>query len=414
VPEKTLGLILGGGRGERLFPLTQERSKPAVPFAGKYRLVDVPISNCINAGIHRIFVLTQFNSASLHNHISRTYRFDSFGRGFVDILAAEQTLESKNWYQGTADAVRQNLRHIVSRGGVDRALVLSGDQLYRMNLRELVEQHKKTKAEVTVAVTPVPREDASRYGILKVAESQGVTHFVEKPAPDALEGLDSEGGFLGSMGIYLFDRQVLEDVLSESEDRDFGHHILPRLLGRRRLYAYSFNGYFEDVGTIRSFYNANLLLTDPLPRFNFYEPLAPIYTNPRFLPGSKIDDCILVRSLVTEGCILNQCRIERSVVGIRARIERGASVKESIVMGADYYQVPEVIAEDFARGTPPIGIGEGAVVERAIVDKNARIGRGTRIVNRHGREQEDGENYFIRDGIVVIPKDAVVPDGAEI
>jgi glucose-1-phosphate adenylyltransferase len=414
VPEKTLGLILGGGRGERLFPLTQQRSKPAVPFAGKYRLVDVPISNCISAGIRRIFVLTQFNSASLHNHISRTYRFDSFGQGFVDILAAEQTLESKNWYQGTADAVRQNLRHIIGRGGTDRALILSGDQLYRMNLRELVEQHKKTKAEITVAVTPVPREDVPRYGILKVAESLAVTHFVEKPKPEALEGLHSEGGFLGSMGIYLFDRQVLEDVLGQSEDRDFGQHILPRLLGRRRLYAYRFDGYFEDVGTIRSFYNANLLLTDPLPRFNFYEPLAPIYTHPRFLPGSKIDDCVLVRSLVTEGCILNQCRIERSIIGIRARIERGASVKESIVMGADYYQVPEVITEDFARGTPPIGIGEGAVVERAIVDKNARIGRGVRIVNRNGRDHEDAENYHIRDGIVVIPKDAVVADGAEI
>ncbi len=414
MPEKTLGLILGGGRGERLFPLTKERSKPAVPFAGKYRLVDVPISNCINAAIRRIFVLTQFNSASLHNHISRTYRFDAFGRSFVDILAAEQTLESKNWYQGTADAVRQNLRHIVSRGGVDRALILSGDQLYRMNLRELVEQHKKTKAEVTVAVTPVPREDTCRYGILRIDESLAVTHFLEKPAPEALEGMESEGGFLGSMGIYLFDRQVLEDVLGDSEDRDFGHHILPRLLGCRRLYAYPFDGYFEDVGTIRSFYSANLLLTDPLPRFNFYEPLAPIYTNPRFLPGSKIDDCLLVRSLVTEGCILNQCRVERSIVGIRARVERGASVKESIMMGADYYQVPEVIAEDFARGTPPIGIGEGAVVERAIVDKNARIGRGARIVNRNGSDHEDGENYFIRDGIVIIPKGAVVPDGAEI
>jgi glucose-1-phosphate adenylyltransferase len=414
VPEKTLGLILGGGRGERLYPLTQQRSKPAVPFAGKYRLVDVPISNCINAGIRRIFVLTQFHSASLHNHITRTYRFDSFGRGFVDILAAEQTLQSKNWYQGTADAVRQNLRHIVSRGGVDRALILSGDQLYRMNLRELVDQHKKTKAEVTIAVSPVPREDASRFGILKISESQAVTHFVEKPKPESLEGLESEGRFLGSMGIYLFERQVLEDVLGASEDHDFGRDVLPRLLGRRRLYAYPYDGYFEDVGTIRSFFNANLLLTDPLPRFNFYEPLAPIYTNPRFLPGSKIDDCLLVRSLVAEGCILNQCRIERSVVGIRARVERGASVKESVVMGADYYQVPEVIAEDFARGTPPIGIGEGAVVERAIVDKNARIGRGARIVNRQGRDHQDGENFFIRDGIVVIPKDAVVPDGAEI
>jgi glucose-1-phosphate adenylyltransferase len=414
VPEKTLGLILGGGRGERLFPLTQERSKPAVPFAGKYRLVDVPISNCINAGIRRIFVLTQFNSASLHNHIALTYRFDAFGRSFVDILAAEQTLENKNWYQGTADAVRRNLRHILSRGGVDRMLILSGDQLYRMNLRELVDQHKRTKAEVTVAVTPVPREETSRYGILKVDESQAVTHFVEKPGPEALEDMSSDGGFLGSMGIYLFDRQVLEEVLSSSKDPDFGHHILPQLLNRRRLYAYRFEGYFEDVGTIRSFYNANLLLTDPLPRFNFYEPIAPIYTHARFLPGSKLDDCLLVRSLVTEGCILNQCRIERSVVGIRSRIERGASVKESIVMGADYYQVPEVIAEDFARGRPPIGIGEGAVVERAIIDKNARIGRGARIVNRSGREHEDGENYFIRDGVVVIPKDAVVPEGAEI
>jgi glucose-1-phosphate adenylyltransferase len=277
-----------------------------------------------------------------------------------------------------------------------------------------VDQHKKTKAEVTVAVTPVAQEDAPRYGIVKVSESQAITHFVEKPPPEALDGLESEGRFLGSMGIYLFDRQVLEEVLAAPEEHDFGHHILPRLVGHRRLYAYPFEGYFEDVGTIRSFYNANLLLTDPLPRFNFYEPVAPIYTNPRFLPGSKIDDCLIVRSLVAEGCILNQCRVERSVVGIRSRIERGASVRESVVMGADYYQVPEVIAEDFARGTPPIGIGEGAVVERAIVDKNARIGRGVRIVNRHGRECEDGESHFIRDGIVVIPKQAVVPDGAEI
>jgi glucose-1-phosphate adenylyltransferase len=414
VPEKTIGLVLGGGRGERLFPLTMQRSKPAVPFAGKYRLVDVPISNCINGGIRRIFVLTQFNSASLHNHISRAYRFDSFGRGFVDILAAEQTLESKNWYQGTADAVRQNLRHILSRAGVDRTLILSGDQLYRMNLRELVDQHKKTKAEVTVAVTPVPREEASRYGILKIDESQAVTHFVEKPNAEALAGLDSDGKFLASMGIYLFDRTVLEDVLLASEDRDFGHHILPRLLGRRRLYGYPYDGYFEDVGTIRSFYNANLLLTEPLPRFNFYEPLAPIYTDARFLPGSKIDESVLIRSLVTEGCILNRCRIERSIIGIRSRIERDASVKDSIVMGADYYQVPEVINEDFARGIPPIGIGEGAVVERAIIDKNARVGRMARIVNRDAKDNLDAENYFIRDGIVCVPKDAVIPDRAEI
>jgi glucose-1-phosphate adenylyltransferase len=414
VPEKTLGIILGGGRGERLFPLTQQRSKPAVPFAGKYRLVDVSISNCINAGIRRIFVLTQYNSASLHNHITKTYRFDAFGRSFVDILAAEQTFESKSWYQGTADAVRQNLHHIVSRPAIDRTLILGGDQLYRMNLRELVEQHRQNEAEVTLAVTPVPREDTSRYGILQIDGSGVVTKFVEKPSSDALGGLESDGRFLGSMGIYLFDRQVLEDVLHESEDRDFGHDILPKLIGRRRLFAYLFEGYFEDVGTIRSFYTANLLLTDPLPRFNFYVPLAPIYTHPRFLPGSKIDECNIVGSLVTEGCILNHCRIEKSVVGIRSRVERGAVVKESVMMGADFYQVPEVIDGDHARGVPPIGIGEGAVIERAIIDKNARIGKGVRIVNKRGVANEDSDTYVIRDGIVVIPKDVIIPDGTEI
>lgn len=414
MPEKTLGLILGGGRGERLFPLTQQRSKPAVPFGGKYRLVDVSISNCINAGIRRIFVVTQYNSASLHNHITRTYRFDAFGRSFVDILAAEQTLESKSWYQGTADAVRQNLHHILSRPAIDRTLILGGDQLYRMNLRDLVEQHRQNQAEVTLAVTPVAREDTHRYGILRIAPSGAVTKFVEKPAGDALDGLESEGRFLGSMGIYLFDRRVLEEVLKESEDRDFGHDILPKLIGHRRLFAYIFEGYFEDVGTIQSFYTANLLLTDPLPRFNFYVPLAPIYTHPRFLPGSKIDDCAIVHSLVTEGCILNHCRIERSVVGIRSRVEQGAVVKDSVIMGADFYQVPEVIAEDHARGVPPIGVGEGAVVERAIVDKNARIGKGVRIVNRRGVSDEDRETHVIRDGIVVVPKNVVIPDGTEI
>jgi glucose-1-phosphate adenylyltransferase len=414
VPENTLGIILGGGRGERLFPLTQQRSKPAVPFGGKYRLVDVSISNCINAGIRRIFVLTQYSSASLHNHITRTYRFDSFGRSFVDILAAEQTIASKAWYQGTADAVRQNLHHILARPGIDRTLILGGDQLYRLNLRELIEQHRQNQAEVTVAVTPVPREDTHRYGILRIDDAGAVARFVEKPAADALEGLDSGDRFLGSMGIYLFERHVLEEVLRESEDRDFGHDILPRLIGRRRLYAYLFDGYFEDVGTIQSFYTANLLLTDPLPRFNFYVPLAPIYTHARFLPGSKIDDCTIVRSLVTEGCILNQCRIERSVVGIRSRVERGAVVKESVIMGADFYQVPEVIDADRARGVPPIGIGEGAVIERAIVDKNARIGRGVRIVNHRGVSNEDSETHVIRDGIVVVPKDVVIPDGTEI
>lgn len=414
MPDKTVGVILGGGVGKRLFPLTRERSKPAVPFGGKYRLVDVPISNCLNGGIRRIFVLTQFNSASLNNHVTHTYRFDAFGRSFVDILAAAQTPERESWYQGTADAVRANLRHIVGRPGVDIVLILGGDQLYRMDFAEVVAEHIASDAEVTVAVTPVQRDDASRYGILKIEATRAITEFVEKPAPDALDALETERGFLGSMGIYVFNRSVLEEELQESDEDDFGHGILPGLLGRRRLFAHVFDGYFEDVGTIGTFYQANLDLTDPLPRFNFYEPLAPIYTRPRFLPGSKIDDCTIVRSLVTEGVILDHCRLERSVVGIRSRIQKGATVRESLIMGADFYQLPDAIQSDIDAGIPPMGIGEGTVVERAIVDKNARIGSGVKILNAEGRTDADGENYFIRDGVVVIPKDVVVPDGTVI
>jgi len=411
VPDKTVGVILGGGIGARLSPLTRERSKPAVPFGGKYRLVDVPISNCLNGGIRRIFVLTQFNSASLNSHIMHTYRFDNFGRSFVDILAAEQTPERKDWYQGTADAVRKNLRHIVQRPGVERVLVLSGDQLYRMDFRDLAARHEATQAQVTVAVTPVKREDAPRYGVLKVDDEREVTRFVEKPGVDELDGLEMGDGVLGSMGIYLFNRSVLEEELQSSPENDFGSDILPGLLGRRRLFAHVFEGYFEDVGTIGTFYQANLDLTDPLPRFNFYEPLAPIYTRPRFLPGSKIDDCVIVRSLVSDGVILNQCRIERSVIGVRARVEKGAVLRDTLVMGADFYQLPDELARDLEAGRPPMGIGDDALIERAIVDKNARIGKGVRIVNEKGETTFDGEGYVIRDGIVIIPKNVVVPDG---
>ncbi|HXV65329.1 MAG TPA: glucose-1-phosphate adenylyltransferase [Vicinamibacteria bacterium] len=415
MPDRTIGIILGGGRGKRLLPLTQERSKPAVPFGGKYRLVDVSISNCLNGGIRRIFVLTQFNSASLNNHIGRTYRFDSFGRSFVDILAAEQTPERRDWYQGTADAVRRNLRHIMNRPGAERVLVLGGDQLYRMNFRELLAHHKNVKAEVTVAVTPVPRHQTHRYGVLRLdRETFEVARFVEKPAGDALEDLATGDEFLASMGIYVFDCPVLEETLSESDANDFGHDILPALVGKKRLCGYLFRGYFEDVGTIRTFYEANLALTQPLPEFNFYEPLAPIYTHPRFLPGSKIDDCRIKRSLVTEGVILNQCDIDHSVVGIRSRVQRGARLTDMVLMGADYYQLPFEIEADLGRGIPPIGVGEGAVIERAIVDKNARIGRGVHITPKDGHSDESGGNYVIRDGIVVIPKDAVLPDGVHI
>lgn len=415
MPDKTLGIILGGGRGERLLPLTRERSKPAVPFGGKYRLVDVPISNCINGGIRRIFVLTQFNSASLHNHISRTYRFDSFGRSFIDILAAEQTPDRKDWYQGTADAVRQNMKHILNRPAVERVLILGGDQLYRMSFGELLAQHKRLGSDVTVAVTPVPRGETHRYGILRMdPETNEVTTFVEKPPEDELEGLASGDDYLASMGIYVFNRKALEDALADSATNDFGHGILPSLLGKKRMSGYIFRGYFEDLGTIRTFYDANLALTDPLPQFNFYEPMAPIYTHPRFLPGSKINDCHIKGSLVTEGVILNECRVERSVVGIRARIERGAQLKGVVVMGADFYQLKGQIDEDVARGVPPMGIGADSFIEHAIVDKNARIGRGVRITSKFNEPDSFSDTHVVRDGVVVIPKDVIVPDGTQI
>jgi glucose-1-phosphate adenylyltransferase len=414
VPDRTLGLVLGGGRGARLIPLTEERSKPAVPFGGKYRLVDVPISNCLNGGIRRIYILTQFNSASLHNHVMRTYRFDAFGRGFVDILAAEQTPRGTHWYEGTADAVRQNIRHVSVRPGVDRVLILGGDQLYRMNFRGLITEHVERDAEVTIAVKVIPIEEASRFGVLGLNDEQEVTKFVEKPKEDQLEGMETNSKCYGSMGIYLFNRQVLEEVLDESDALDFGQHVLPSLVGNRRLYAHVFDGYFEDVGTIRTFYQANLDLTDPLPRFNFYTPFAPIFTNPRFLPGTKLDDCHISRSLVTEGCILDHCVIEHCVVGIRSRIDKGATLRESVMMGADYYQTTDEIAADHAADRPPMGIGEGSVVERAIVDKNVRIGKKVEIKNPDGIKEGGGKGFFIRDGIVVIPKDAEIPNGTKI
>lgn len=411
MPDKTIGIILGGGGGTRLFPLTQERSKPAVPFGGKYRLVDVPISNCLNGGIRRIVVLTQFNSASLNNHVMRTYRFDNFGRSFVDVLAAEQTPDRAGWYQGTADAVRQNMRHIVNRPGVERALILGGDQLYRMDFRDIVSEHEAAGAEVTIAVSPVPREEASRYGILQIDAERKVTRFVEKPGGDRLDELVSGDRYLASMGIYLFSRAVLEEELLKQPDaNDFGHHVLPAMLGRRDMHAHVFDGYFEDVGTIRTFYEANLELTDALPRFNFYEPLAPIYTNPRFLPGSKLHDCAITRSLISDGVILNQCQIDHSVVGIRSRIDNGAVVRNTLLMGADFYQLTDEIESDRAAGRAPMGIGEGTVIDGAIVDKNARIGNRVRITNEAGATELDGDKFYIRDGIVIIPKNVEIAD----
>ena len=412
--DNVLALILGGGRGDRLFPLTRERSKPAVPLAGKCRLVDIPISNCLGSGIRRIYVLTQFNSASLNNHISRTYRFDPFGPGFVDILAAELTPESREWFQGTADAVRQNYRHFESVDGVEHLLILGGDQLYRMDFSPLVEQHRDLKSDITVAVTPVAPEAVSRYGIAKLDSARQIVTFVEKPGPEQLAGLETEHGYLGSMGIYLFNREVLWETLSDGAANDFGGDILPRAVQQKRVHAYVHHGYFEDVGTIGSFFQANLELTDTVPRFDLYDPLHPIYTRPRFLPASKLDECNISRSLISEGCILTRCRVEHSVIGIRSRIEEGAVVRRSILMGADFYQTAPELEAETAAGSPHIGIGAAALVENAIIDKNARIGAGARIVNAGGHQHLDGGEYYIRDGIVVVPKGVSIPPGAEI
>ena len=412
--ENVLAIILGGGKGDRLFPLTRERSKPAVPLAGKYRLVDVPVSNCLSSGIRRIFVLTQFNSASLNNHIARTYRFDAFGSAFVDILAAEQTLERPDWFQGTADAVRQNFRHFENVAGADEYLILGGDQLYRTDFSVMVEQHRDLGSDVTVGVTPVAPDATSRFGIVKLTDGKRIERFVEKPGRDQLEGLETSSGYLGSMGIYLFKRSVLQDMLGDITETDFGNHILPRAVKEHVVHAYVHDGYFEDVGTISSFFHANLQLTDTVPRFDLYDALHPIYTRPRFLPASKLDDCKLIRSLVAEGCILTRCHVEHSVIGIRTRVEDGAFVRRSIVMGADFYQTAKELEAEKAKGISPIGIGAGAVVENAIIDKDARIGEGARVVNSRGVDHLDGQDYFIRDGIVVVPKNVAIAPGTEI
>ncbi|OFV86831.1 MAG: glucose-1-phosphate adenylyltransferase, partial [Acidobacteria bacterium RBG_16_70_10] len=408
-----LAVILGGGRGTRLFPLTNERSKPAVPIAGKYRLIDIPLSNCLNSELPRIFVLTQYNSESLNKHLALTYKFDVFSSGFVTILAAEQTEESPDWFQGTADAVRRSLRHLRSHRGRE-VLILSGDQLYQMDFRRMAETHRRHVADATVAVIPVGRKQAAGFGILKVNRQGRIVHFEEKPRTERLADLESDipghgRGFLASMGIYLFGREALERAVSDPTLVDFGRHVIPWAIGEMRVQAHFFRGYWEDVGTIRSYYEANLQLTDPMPPFDFYDAVRPVYTHPRFLPATKVEGCTLHRTLLSEGSILMGAEIERSVVGIRSRIGEGVRIRESLVLGADYYESLEEIDRAQARGLPPVGIGSGSVIERAIVDKNARIGRGVRIANETGVLETDGPGYYIRDGIVIVPKDGVIP-----
>ena len=418
--QRTLAIIMGGGAGTRLFPLTKDRSKPAVPLGGKYRLVDIPISNCLNSGLRSIYVLTQFNSMSLHRHIQASYKFDNFSRSFVDILAAQQTPEGSQWYQGTADAVRQNLRYFLEQP-YDYFLILSGDQLYRMDFRTLLHQHIRAGAEITLAVTPVQRAVASDFGIMLSGPDHRITRFEEKPkepallkelklSPAVLESIGrgtEEELFQASMGIYVFNREVLVECL-RGNLADFGKHVIPKAIDERHVNAYIFEGYWEDIGTIRAFYEANLELTNLVPKYSFFEANAPIYTHPRFLPGSKINGATLRQAIISDGCIISDAHIERSVLGVRSIIRSGATIRNSVIMGGDYF---EAAAPEPPPGVPPIGIGRNCVIDRAIVDKNARIGDGV-VITPEGKEANlDAENYFIRDGIVVVPKDAVIPHG---
>ena len=413
-----LAVILGGGRGTRLFPLTLHRSKPAVPIAGKYRLIDIPISNCLNSGVRRIFVLTQYNSESLNKHLGLTYKFDIFSHGFVSVLAAEQTDESPDWFQGTADAVRQSLRHLDAHR-YREVLILSGDQLYQMDYRKMIETHRRHVADATVAVTPVTAEQASSFGILKVNRQGRIVHFDEKPPAERLPDLVSEvpgvgSTYLASMGIYVFAAPALQRSLANASLVDFGRHLIPDAVPRMRVQAHVHRGYWEDVGTIRSYYEANLGLAATVPPFDFYDVGRPVYTNPRFLPATKVEECSIRSALVSEGSIVVGAAIERAVIGIRSRIGRGTRIHDSLVLGADYYETIDELDRASARGVPPVGIGADSVVERAIVDKNARIGRGVRIVNEARVTEADGNGYYIRDGIVIVPKNGVVKDGTVI
>jgi len=422
---KVLSIILGGGKGTRLYPLTKDRAKPAVPFAGKYRLVDIPISNCINSEFKQIYILTQFNSASLHMHIAHTYMFDSFSRGFVEILAAEQTFEHSGWYEGTADAVRKNFLHFRTQNP-SHYLILSGDQLYRMDLADFYRKHVESGADITIAATSVTRDDASSLGILKANKKNEITEFMEKPGPTKdiadfripkeLQGDRRSGGkdYLASMGIYFFNADAMEKSLA-NDFTDFGKEIIPAAIGKMKVNAYVFDGYWEDIGTIKNFYEANLDLTSVTPRFDFYEEKAPIYTHMRNLPPSKMNFSNMNQSIAGEGCIITNASISNSIVGIRTIIESGASLNGIVCMGADYYETEKQKKLNLEQKIPLIGIGKGSVIKGAIIDKNARIGEGCRIgVDDLERFDGDFGNYHIVDGIIVIPKNAILYPGTVI
>jgi len=421
-----LCVIMGGGEGKRLFPLTKDRAKPAVPLAGKYRLVDIPISNCINSGFRRVYILTQFNSASLHSHISRTYKFDVFTAGFVEILAAQQTPTNTSWYEGTADAVRKNLIHFLSHD-FDYLIILSGDQLYRMDFRPLIAQHTETGADITIATIPVNRAAAQSLGILQIADDQRITRFVEKPKDPAvidslklspamqakLEIKDGGESFLASMGIYVFNRKIICELL-DNPLTDFGKHIIPQAIQTHKVFSYVFQGYWEDVGTIRSFFEANLDLVTELPRFNFFDMNAPVLSRPRFLPGSKINGAQIDHAVISDGCIINRARIAHTIVGLRTIVESGTELNRVVILGSDFYESQESVARHEREGQPRIGIGANCKIENAIIDKNARIGNNVTISPAGKPETVDHELYYIRDGIVIIPKGGIIPHGTVI
>ncbi len=426
--ENVVSIILGGGAGTRLFPLTQHRSKPAVPLGGKYRLVDVPISNCINSDITQIFVLTQYNSASLNRHIARTYRFSSFSSGFVEILAAEQRPDSPQWFQGTADAVRQVLPHLRDLK-VQALLILSGDHLYRMDYRNFLQRHYETNADVTVSVLPCTTEQATGFGLLKTDAAGKIIEFAEKPKGEALEqmrvdtsvqfGLAPEDAaarpFLASMGIYIFNYQKLVELLAQDASWvDFGREIIPAAIENGNVQAHLFRGYWEDIGTISAFYQASLDLCSMLPKFNFFDADAPIYTRSRYLPPSKIHGGDISESLISEGCIITGANIRRSIIGLRSRIDYNTRIEDSIVMGSDYFQNLDELKADMESQIPALGIGSNTIIRRAIIDKNTRIGSNVKIINQFNDTEKDGENYHIRDSIVIIPKNAVIKDGTTI
>ena len=428
--KRVLGIILGGGAGTRLYPLTKLRAKPAVPLASKYRLIDIPVSNCINSEIVKIYVLTQFNSASLNRHLNRSYNFAGFREGFVEVLSAQQTAESKDWFQGTADAVRQYI-NLLQDWDVDEYIILSGDHLYRMDYRKFIQRHRETNADITLSVVPIDEKRASSFGVMKINDQGRVVDFYEKPQGDALKQMQvdttvlgltteeaKESPYIASMGIYVFKKQVLIDLLKANlAQTDFGKEIIPAAAENHNVQAYLFNGYWEDIGTVESFYNANLALTQqPKPAFSFYDEKAPIYTRSRYLPPSKLLNCQITESMIGEGCILKECRIHHSVLGVRTRVEADCTVEDTLIMGADFYEPFAERKSGLHNGQVPVGIGAGSTIRRAIIDKNARIGRNVQILNkdRVDEAKREDEGFYIRNGIVVVIKGATIPDNTVI